>query len=339
MKTQLYLPSQQRALIYLFGMMSTIFLCSGIKLDIYSNKNEWVGPFPKKESVPLDLNAVNEIDLKSLKGIGPVLAGRIIRYREKIGYFQRPGQLEQVYGLTQSVSWKPEEIFCVDSMDFREKQNATPKKYGKKYSVLDINHASAMELENLPGIGPVISKRIVKYREASGGFQKLDELKKIYNFSEENYHKALPFLRIKAQKGKAVRSLPKIDLNKATKNELMKLSGIGEVLAGRIIKFRTLLGFFCRKEQLLSVYGIKQEVFEDIRNSLIISSPLPNPPYEINRASFRQLVLYPAITETLVIKILDERKKLGTFSNWDQMEKLLGEDKNALLELKSYFTL
>ncbi len=41
---------------------------------------------------------------------------------------------------------------------------------------MNINRASAAELETLPGIGPVIAQRIISYREESGGFRSVDEL-------------------------------------------------------------------------------------------------------------------------------------------------------------------
>jgi comEA protein len=42
--------------------------------------------------------------------------------------------------------------------------------------VLDINQATAEQLEALPGIGPVIAHRIVDYREKHGLFKSVDEL-------------------------------------------------------------------------------------------------------------------------------------------------------------------
>ncbi|HES58065.1 MAG TPA: helix-hairpin-helix domain-containing protein, partial [Firmicutes bacterium] len=50
---------------------------------------------------------------------------------------------------------------------------------------LDINAASAEELEQLPGIGPVLAGRIAEYREAHGPFRSLDELRKVSGIGEK----------------------------------------------------------------------------------------------------------------------------------------------------------
>ncbi len=42
--------------------------------------------------------------------------------------------------------------------------------------LIDINAATASELEALPGIGPVLSARIVAYRETNGSFGRIDQL-------------------------------------------------------------------------------------------------------------------------------------------------------------------
>ena len=51
--------------------------------------------------------------------------------------------------------------------------------YSKKPEIEDkinINQATAKELELLPGIGPVLAKRILSLRENKGGFNKVEEL-------------------------------------------------------------------------------------------------------------------------------------------------------------------
>jgi competence protein ComEA len=42
--------------------------------------------------------------------------------------------------------------------------------------LIDLNSASQSELENLPGIGPVLAGRIVAYRQANGPFLKAEDL-------------------------------------------------------------------------------------------------------------------------------------------------------------------
>jgi competence protein ComEA len=42
---------------------------------------------------------------------------------------------------------------------------------------IDINSASAKELEELPGIGPVLAQRIVAYRQQNGSFASVEDLK------------------------------------------------------------------------------------------------------------------------------------------------------------------
>ncbi len=41
---------------------------------------------------------------------------------------------------------------------------------------VDINTASAAQLETLPGIGPVLAQRIIDYRQEHGPFQSISEL-------------------------------------------------------------------------------------------------------------------------------------------------------------------
>jgi len=45
--------------------------------------------------------------------------------------------------------------------------------------LIDINTASQEELETLPGIGPVIAKTIISYRETEGAFTSIEEIQKV----------------------------------------------------------------------------------------------------------------------------------------------------------------
>jgi len=53
--------------------------------------------------------------------------------------------------------------------------------------VLNLNTATMKELENLPGIGPAIARRIVEFREKKGGFKRVEELLAIRGISEKKW--------------------------------------------------------------------------------------------------------------------------------------------------------
>lgn len=50
-----------------------------------------------------------------------------------------------------------------------------------------MNRATATELTQLPGVGEVMSRRIIQYRERNGPFRRPEEVIIIENFSEKKY--------------------------------------------------------------------------------------------------------------------------------------------------------
>lgn len=52
---------------------------------------------------------------------------------------------------------------------------------------LDLNLASAAELRQLPGIGPVLSEAIVSWREEHGGFRSVEELLEVPGIGEKTF--------------------------------------------------------------------------------------------------------------------------------------------------------
>ena len=55
-----------------------------------------------------------------------------------------------------------------------------PRGTSSKYSgKVNINRGTVMSFDSLPGIGPVIARRIVEYRKVNGPFLSLEDLKKV----------------------------------------------------------------------------------------------------------------------------------------------------------------
>ena len=60
---------------------------------------------------------------------------------------------------------------------------------------IDINAASALErAEALPGIGPVLSERIVAHREANGPFARVDQLLGVRGIGAATYERLRPLI-------------------------------------------------------------------------------------------------------------------------------------------------
>ena len=62
----------------------------------------------------------------------------------------------------------------------------------------------------------------------------------------------------------------KININTASRNELMDLTGVGEVIAGRIIDYRNQHGPFLRIEDIMNVSGIGERRYESIQDKITV---------------------------------------------------------------------
>lgn len=64
---------------------------------------------------------------------------------------------------------------------------------------LDINTATAEQLDLLPGIGPVLAARIIEYREENGGFSQVEELIKVDGIGEKKLADLLDYVKVEVR--------------------------------------------------------------------------------------------------------------------------------------------
>ena len=65
---------------------------------------------------------------------------------------------------------------------------------------VNLNTATAEQLETLPGVGPATAKRILEYRQKSGGFKKVEELMNVKGIGEKSFLKLKARLTVGAPK-------------------------------------------------------------------------------------------------------------------------------------------
>jgi competence protein ComEA len=61
---------------------------------------------------------------------------------------------------------------------------------------INVNTATAAELEKLPGVGPAMALRIVEYRQKNNGFKKLEDLMQVKGIGEKTFLKLKPLVTI-----------------------------------------------------------------------------------------------------------------------------------------------
>jgi DNA uptake protein ComE-like DNA-binding protein len=87
-----------------------------------------------------------------------------------------------------------------------------------------------------------------------------------------------------------------LDINLATKEDLMKIHGIGDVISDRIITRRTVLNGFVGMEQLDEIWGLSPEVVLSLRRNFKIGSIPDVKKININSASIKELSRFPYFT-------------------------------------------
>jgi competence ComEA-like helix-hairpin-helix protein len=184
---------------------------------------------------PFDPNTVQADELYAM-GVPSFVSRNLLAYREAGGAYRKPGDLLKIYGIDSSLyqSLAP----CITITD---RPDATTT------LTLDINAAGETEWKLLPGIGDVLARRIVKYREALGGFHSATQVADTYGLPAETFTSILPYL-ISSPVSR------KIGINTATAGELQKHPYISRRQATAIVSYREHHGAFSGIEELFSLY-------------------------------------------------------------------------------------
>lgn len=155
--------------------------------------------------------------------------------------------------------------------------NNDRKKRVKNYEK-DINLAEWKDLVS-QGISSKSANILLKYRRGIGVFKDWKTVMKSYglNSAEKNILQKQFELNKTSQNeisigNDATVTTKIIDLNLSSKEELMKMRGIGNYYANKIILYRTYLGGFHSMEQVAEIRGIPDSVFLKVKEQSLVSN-------------------------------------------------------------------
>jgi competence protein ComEA len=156
-----------------------------IVINNSGSTNEFKKTFQKskKEIENIDVNTADSAAFESLPGIGPVLAARIIKFRNKLGGFYSINQVKETYGISDSVFKIITPLLHVNSNEL-------------KLNKVNINSVTKEQLKTHPYMRWAIVNAIIEFRNQHGAFVNLTDLKKISVITNDVYSKISPYLTI-----------------------------------------------------------------------------------------------------------------------------------------------
>ncbi|MBQ2396998.1 MAG: helix-hairpin-helix domain-containing protein [Bacteroidales bacterium] len=183
----------KQAIYFLFGIALGFGLIFFFVKDKFSTleanesknitiKEQTISQFPVRDSVYLDLNASDTLDLQEVRGVGKVRARNIYKYGQKLGGYISVNQLKEVYS--------------IDSATFEQ---IKPHFYAGKTEIrkININSDDPKYLARHPYIDFALAKALIRFRKKyEKDFNSIEEIKQIHLMDEETYNKLRPYIKL-----------------------------------------------------------------------------------------------------------------------------------------------
>jgi competence protein ComEA len=190
-----------------------VFLAVVVGLLVFRAATNRLGARPTESPATdlVDLNTADEKELTQVPGVGPKLAEAIVDHRRLHGAFKSVDELRNVRGVGPITFEKIRSQFRVSMVAPLPPGEVPPspspmpaprapgggvKKIQPGEPPINVNTASAEELQRLPGVGPVTARNIIDARTASP-FASVDDLDKVKGIGPKTLDKLRPFVVVK----------------------------------------------------------------------------------------------------------------------------------------------
>ncbi len=170
--------------------------------------------FKQKETEHFSVFNPNEATVEELvkNGFPKYAARNLVNFRNKGKVFKYKEDIASVYGLSESLYNKLEDFIDLPSLEDEElsnsfdsiyekpveKESKVPKVFKKEIEHFDINLAQSQDLTQVYGIGKIFADRIIKYRDALGGFYSKEQIKTTYGLPDSTYQELSKYIYIES---------------------------------------------------------------------------------------------------------------------------------------------
>ena len=128
--------------------------------------------------------------------------------------------------------------------------------------LIELNSCDSIQLESLPGIGKVLSKRIIKYRNLLGGFVSVNQLREVYGLPAETFE------RIRNRVFADSSSVRRVRVNSAPAKELARLPYLKKYDITAILEFRKNSGKISGIDQMTASKVLTAETAAKVKGYL-----------------------------------------------------------------------
>lgn len=227
-------------------------------------------PAPPPDTFIFDPNTATAETWQQL-GFAAHVAQRIVNYRTKGGVFRSSTDVKKIYGIdTQRVAQlAPWMTFATPTAKAERAPSdaVAANRPRTTREPFNLNTCDSLQLLGINGIGPVLSSRILRYRNRLGGFVSTQQLYEVYGLDSATVQRLQQHSFVDA----SFRPVP-INLNTASEQELKKLPYIRPSLAKAIATWRFQHTKFESVSDLLKLKQLDSATYHKIKPYLTVSA-------------------------------------------------------------------
>ncbi|WP_179344042.1 ComEA family DNA-binding protein [Winogradskyella ursingii] len=285
MKSHFQFSNKQRSGIFLLLAIIVIAQCFYIFVDF--SENEAIPISTELEKFRSELDSLKLVELENSKpkiypfnpnyitdykgytlGMSNEEIDRLHKFRERNLWVNSAKDFQKVTKVSDSFlstispffkfpDWVTNPIPKNNLYNNSYSNNSKPKSYDQK---IDLNIATVDQLKKVYGVGEKLSERIIKYRNKVGGFVAEVQLSEIYGLSPEVIERIKNDFTVKTPK-----AIKQLNLNTASRDQLVTIQYVDYEIANNIIEERTLRDGFKSLEELTKVEDFPIKKFDIIR--------------------------------------------------------------------------